>query len=56
MKLRRVVVTGLGVVTPLGVGVDNVWNSLLESRSGAGKISSFNVEDLSVKIACQVPV
>ena len=56
MKLRRVVVTGLGVVTPLGAGVDNVWNSLLESRSGAGRISSFNVEDLSVKIACQVPV
>jgi 3-oxoacyl-[acyl-carrier-protein] synthase II len=56
MELRRVVVTGVGAVTPLGVGVQNVWNRLLNSESGAGAIQSFDVEDLSVKIACQVPI
>ncbi len=56
MALRRVVVTGVGAVTPLGVGVQNVWNRLLNSESGAGAIQSFDVEDLSVKIACQVPI
>ncbi len=56
MGLRRVVVTGVGAVTPLGVGVQNVWNRLLNGESGAGAIQSFDVEDLSVKIACQVPI
>ncbi len=56
MELRRVVVTGVGAVTPLGLGVQNVWNRLLNGESGAGAIQSFDVEDLSVKIACQVPI
>ena len=56
MELRRVVVTGVGAVTPLGVGVDNIWKRLLNSESGAGAIQSFDVEDLSVKIACQIPL
>ncbi|MEK9646822.1 MAG: beta-ketoacyl synthase N-terminal-like domain-containing protein, partial [Alphaproteobacteria bacterium] len=54
--MRRVVVTGVGAVTPLGVGVQNVWNRLLNSESGAGAIQSFDVDDLTVKIACQVPI
>ena len=56
MELRRVVVTGVGAVTPLGAGVDNVWARLLKSESGAGSIQSFDTDDLSVKIACQVPL
>ena len=56
MELRRVVVTGVGAVTPLGAGVENVWARLLKSESGAGSIQSFDTDDLSVKIACQVPV
>ena len=56
MELRRVVVTGVGAVTPLGAGVDHVWERLLNSESGAAGIQSFDTDDLSVKIACQVPV
>jgi 3-oxoacyl-[acyl-carrier-protein] synthase II len=56
MELRRVVVTGVGAVTPLGVGVDNIWARILNGESGAGIIQSFNVDDLAVKVACQVPV
>ncbi len=56
MKSRRVVVTGVGAVTPLGVGVEQIWKRLLKSESGAGRIQNFEVEDLSVKIACQVPI
>ncbi|MEE2661751.1 MAG: beta-ketoacyl-ACP synthase II [Pseudomonadota bacterium] len=54
--MRRVVVTGVGAVTPLGVGVDQIWGRILNSESGAGPIQNFEVEDLSVKIACQVPI
>ena len=56
MDFRRVVVTGYGAVTPLGIGVDNVWNRLVRGESGAGAIQSFDVSDLTVKIACQVPL
>ncbi|MCG8443226.1 MAG: beta-ketoacyl-ACP synthase II [Caulobacterales bacterium] len=52
---RRVVVTGLGLVTPLGRGVDPVWARLLEGRSGAGRIENFETGDLACQIACQVP-
>jgi 3-oxoacyl-[acyl-carrier-protein] synthase II len=54
--MRRVVVTGLGMVTPLGNGVDATWSRLLEGQSGAGKISSFQVDDLACQIACQIPL
>ncbi|MEC7489046.1 MAG: beta-ketoacyl-ACP synthase II [Pseudomonadota bacterium] len=54
--MRRVVVTGMGAVTPLGVGVHRVWERILNAESGAGPIQGFDVEDLSVKIACQVPI
>jgi 3-oxoacyl-[acyl-carrier-protein] synthase II len=53
--MRRVVVTGLGLVTPLGVGVKTNWDRLLAARSGIRSIQSFDVSDLPCKIAGQVP-
>ncbi len=53
--MRRVVVTGLGLVTPLGVGVDRVWHNLLAGKSGAGRIEHFDTDDLACKIAAMVP-
>lgn len=53
--MRRVVVTGLGLVTPVGCGVDAAWKNLLSGRSGAQKISHFETEDLGCKIAAIVP-
>ena len=52
--LRRVVVTGLGMVTPLGSGVDSTWSAMLASRSGAARIENFDVSDLPCQIACQI--
>jgi 3-oxoacyl-[acyl-carrier-protein] synthase II len=54
--MRRVVVTGLGMVTPLGSGVDATWSRLIEGQSGANKITSFQVDDLACQIACQIPL
>ncbi|MBT5647833.1 MAG: beta-ketoacyl-ACP synthase II [Rhodospirillaceae bacterium] len=56
MEFRRVVVTGIGAVTPLGAGVDNIWGRILNGESGAGTIQGFDVSDLGVKIACEVPI
>lgn len=53
--MRRVVVTGMGIVSPLGVGVDHVWRRLLNAESGIKAITSFNTEDLPARIAGQVP-
>jgi 3-oxoacyl-[acyl-carrier-protein] synthase II len=53
--MRRVVVTGMGAVTPLGIGVEHVWKRLLAGESGIGAIQSFDVKDLPAKIAGQVP-
>jgi 3-oxoacyl-[acyl-carrier-protein] synthase II len=53
--MRRVVVTGLGLVTPLGIGVENVWGRLLAGESGIKAIQDFDVSDLTAKIAGQVP-
>jgi 3-oxoacyl-[acyl-carrier-protein] synthase II len=53
--MRRVVITGLGMVTPLGVGVKANWSRLLEGRSGIKAIEGFDVSDLPCKIAGQVP-
>lgn len=52
---RRVVVTGLGLVTPLGSGVSYVWKNLLEGRSGVKSVKSFDVSDISCQIAATVP-
>ncbi|MFT0862370.1 beta-ketoacyl-ACP synthase II [Ancylobacter sp. G4_0304] len=53
--MRRVVVTGLGMVTPLGCGVEATWTRLLAGQSGARRIENFDVSDLPAKIACQIP-
>jgi len=53
--MRRVVVTGLGMVTPLGCGVETTWRRLLAAQSGIGAIQTFDVSDLPAKIAAQVP-
>jgi 3-oxoacyl-[acyl-carrier-protein] synthase II len=53
--MRRVVVTGLGMVSPLGCGVETTWKRILDGRSGARKIDTFDVSDLPSKIACMVP-
>ncbi len=53
--MRRVVVTGLGMVSPLGCGVEPTWRRILDSQSGARKIDTFDVSDLTSRIACMVP-
>jgi 3-oxoacyl-[acyl-carrier-protein] synthase II len=53
--MRRVVITGLGLVTPLGCGVEASWSRLLEGASGARRIEEFVVDDLACQIACFVP-
>ncbi|MCX5519394.1 beta-ketoacyl-ACP synthase II [Kaistia defluvii] len=53
--MRRVVVTGMGMVTPLGCGVDANWANILASKSGAQKVTSFQVDDLPAQIACLIP-
>ncbi len=55
MKLRRVVVTGLGLVTPVGSGVEAAWSNLLAGKSGARRITEFQVDDMTAQIACFVP-
>jgi 3-oxoacyl-[acyl-carrier-protein] synthase II len=52
--MRRVVVTGLGLVTPLACGVEETWARLLAGQSGASAITKFRTDDLATKIACQV--
>ena len=53
--MRRVVITGMGMVTPLGFGVEHNWNSILDGKSGIGPIEGFDVSDISCRIAGQVP-
>jgi 3-oxoacyl-[acyl-carrier-protein] synthase II len=53
--MRRVVVTGLGLVTPLGCGVEATWQRLVAGQSGLRRIDRFNVEDLPCKVAAQLP-
>ena len=52
--MRRVVVTGLGMVSPLGADVETSWRNILASKSGAGRITKFDPEDYACKIACEV--
>src|SRR3990172_4410968 len=54
--MRRVVVTGLGLVTPLGSGVKPVWERLIAGESGLRGIQNFDVSDLPSKTAGQVPL
>ena len=53
--MHRVVVTGIGMVTPLAYKTNDSWNRLINGQSGINKITSFNTEDLNVKIAGQIP-
>ncbi|AUM73488.1 beta-ketoacyl-ACP synthase II [Paracoccus jeotgali] len=53
--MRRVVVTGLGMVTPLASGVEETWSRLLDGQSGAGPITRFDASDVTTKYACEVP-
>lgn len=53
--MRRVVVTGLGMVSPLACGVEPTWSRILQGHSGAGRIEKFDTSDLPVQIACQIP-
>ena len=52
---RRVVITGLGLVTPLGCGVDASWSRLIASGNGARRIEEFEVGDLACQVACFIP-
>jgi 3-oxoacyl-[acyl-carrier-protein] synthase II len=53
--MRRVVVTGIGLVSPFGVGAEHSWNELLTGRSACRRVTGFEIEDLPCKIAHQVP-
>jgi 3-oxoacyl-[acyl-carrier-protein] synthase II len=52
--MRRVVVTGLGLVTPLGSNVETTWSNLIAGKSGAGPITRFDASDQKCRIACEV--
>ena len=51
MKENQVVVTGLGAVTPVGIGINDFWESLLEGRNGVGRVTNFDVTDFRSKLA-----
>jgi 3-oxoacyl-[acyl-carrier-protein] synthase II len=52
--MRRVVVTGMGIVSPLGTGIEPTWSNMLAGKSGAGPITRFDASDLSTRIAFEV--
>lgn len=54
--MRRVVITGLGMVSPLGCGVEESWSRLIASKNAARKVENFQVDDISCQIACQIPL
>ena len=54
--MRRVVITGLGLVTPLADGVEESWSRILDGQSGAGPIQNFDTEGLTTTYACEVPL
>ena len=54
-RMRRVVVTGLGMVSPMACGVEATWRRLIASESGAARVENFDVSDLPCQIAAQVP-
>src|SRR5713101_7170221 len=54
MSGRRVAITGVGCVSPLGTGSDSTWKAIVSGESGAGQVTRFDVSDYSTKIACEV--
>lgn len=54
MELNRVVVTGLGALTPLGKSVDETWKNILEGKSGAAPITLFDASKFRTQFACEV--
>ena len=56
MQMRRVVVTGLGLVTPLACGVEETWRRLVAGESGAGPITRFDASHLATTYACEIPM
>lgn len=52
--MKRVVITGLGAITPIGIGKTNYWNSLLQGKSGIGYINRFDTENYEVKIGAEI--
>ncbi|MFK5981064.1 MAG: beta-ketoacyl-ACP synthase II [Rhizobiaceae bacterium] len=54
--MRRVVITGIGMVSPLGMGAENTWARLLKGENAAAKVTSFEVDDIAAQIACQIPL
>jgi 3-oxoacyl-[acyl-carrier-protein] synthase II len=56
IKMRRVVITGLGMVSPLADGVEATWERLLAGQSGAGLIEKFDASEVVTKYACEVPL
>ncbi len=52
--MKKIVITGMGAVTPIGIGVDQYWKNLLAGKSGISRISSFDPSDLAVQIAGQI--
>lgn len=54
--MRRVVVTGLGLVSPLGCGFENSWSNILSGKSACGPITKFNAEKFSTQYACEIPI
>ena len=56
MELRRVVVTGMGIVCPLGCGVETAWANMLAGESGARRIDDFDVSDIACQIAFRLPL
>jgi len=56
VDMRRVVITGLGLVSPLASGVEETWKRLIAGESGARRITEFEVDDLACQIACRIPV
>jgi 3-oxoacyl-[acyl-carrier-protein] synthase II len=53
--MRRVVITGMGLVTPVGCGVEAAWSGLLAGKSGARRVTEFDVSDISCQIGCFIP-
>jgi 3-oxoacyl-[acyl-carrier-protein] synthase II len=53
--MRRVVITGLGMLSPLGCGTEVSWANLLAGKNGARRVTEFEVDDLPAKIACRIP-